>query len=64
MKVGSKQVVLTPPDWKWTGNEDGDSFLKNGDVVYVKVDGSCGGWRDSRYAAGGFGCAGLDDGGG
>jgi penicillin-binding protein 1A len=39
VKLGVRQVVLTPPDWKWTGNVDGDSFLKNGDVVYVKVDG-------------------------
>jgi penicillin-binding protein 1A len=39
VKIGTKQqVVLTPPDWKWTGFPDGDAFLKNGDVVYVKVE--------------------------
>jgi penicillin-binding protein 1A len=38
VKLGSREAVLTPADWKWTGNVDGDSFLKNGDVVYVKVD--------------------------
>src|SRR5580698_2659184 len=25
VKVGARQVVLTPEDWKWTENEDGDS---------------------------------------
>jgi penicillin-binding protein 1A len=38
VKLGSRQVALTPPDWKWTGFPDGDSFLKNGDIVYVKVE--------------------------
>jgi penicillin-binding protein 1A len=39
VKIGTKQqVVLTPPDWKWAGFPDGDAFLKNGDVVYVKVE--------------------------
>lgn len=37
VKVGSQQVVLGPEDWKWTQNIDADSFLKNGDVVYVKI---------------------------
>ena len=40
MKLGGQRAVLTPEDWKWTGNEDGDSFLRNGDVVYLKLDGS------------------------
>ncbi len=35
--LGSQQVVLSPDDWKWTQNTDGDSFLRNGDVVYVKI---------------------------
>jgi penicillin-binding protein 1A len=38
VKLGSRQVALTPDDWKWTQNTDGDSFLKNGDVVYVRVE--------------------------
>ena len=37
VKLGSKQAVLTPEDWKWTQNVDGDSFLKNGDLVYLHV---------------------------
>jgi penicillin-binding protein 1A len=41
VRVGvGQQVVLTPDDWKWTQNRDGDSFLKMGDVVYVKIDGN------------------------
>src|SRR6202000_1244910 len=32
-----QQVALTPDDWKWTQNKDGDSFLRTGDVVYVKI---------------------------
>jgi penicillin-binding protein 1A len=38
VKLGEHEVVLAPADWKWTGNVDADSFLKNGDVVYVKVE--------------------------
>ena len=39
VKVGvDRQVVLTPEDWKWTQNLDGDSFLRTGDVVYVRVE--------------------------
>jgi penicillin-binding protein 1A len=39
VRVGvDRQVVLTPEDWKWTQNEDGDSFLRTGDVVYVRVE--------------------------
>ncbi len=38
VKVGTAQfVTLTPDDWKWTGNGYADSFLKNGDLVYVRV---------------------------
>jgi penicillin-binding protein 1A len=41
--------VLTPEDWKWTQNTDGDSFLRNGDVVYVKIvgQGTDGAWKAS-----------------
>jgi penicillin-binding protein 1A len=39
VKVGpQREVVLTPEDWKWTQNVDGDSFLRTGDVVYVRVE--------------------------
>jgi penicillin-binding protein 1A len=41
VRVGvDRQVMLTPEDWKWTQNQDGDSFLRTGDVVYVRVEGS------------------------
>jgi penicillin-binding protein 1A len=40
VKLGTQKAVLTPEDWKWTENEDGDSFLRTGDVVYLKLDGS------------------------
>jgi penicillin-binding protein 1A len=41
VKVGvDRRVTLTPEDWKWTQNVDGDSFLKTGDLVYVRVEGS------------------------
>src|SRR5271154_2969916 len=39
VKVGAtREAVLTPEDWKWTQNLDGDSFLRTGDVVYVRVE--------------------------
>jgi penicillin-binding protein 1A len=39
VRIGvGKQVVLTPDDWKWTQNKDGDGFLRSGDVVYVKIE--------------------------
>ncbi len=39
VKVSADQtVVLTPEDWKWTQNVDGDSFLRSGDVVYVRIE--------------------------
>jgi penicillin-binding protein 1A len=38
VKLGSQQVALSSDDWKWTQNRDGDAFLKNGDIVYVKVE--------------------------
>lgn len=49
VKLGAQQVVLTPEDWKWTQNQDGDSFLRNGDVVYVRIEekGADGAWRAS-----------------
>ena len=42
-------MVLTPEDWKWTENTDGDSFLRNGDVVYVRLESKAadGSWRAS-----------------
>ena len=40
--LGSQQAVLGPEDWKWTQNADADSFLKTGDLVYVRIDGPAG----------------------
>jgi len=37
LRLGSQTAVMTPDDWKWTGNKDGDSFLKMGDIVYVRI---------------------------
>lgn len=39
VKVGTKEAVLGPEDWAWTKNLDGDSFLRSGDIVYVRVEG-------------------------
>ncbi len=49
VKLGSQQAILAPEDWKWTQNVDGDSFLRNGDVVYVKISGqgTDGAWKAS-----------------
>jgi penicillin-binding protein 1A len=38
VKIGVKHAILKEPDWRWTGNLAADSFLKTGDLVYVKVD--------------------------
>jgi penicillin-binding protein 1A len=39
VKIGvDRQVVLMPEDWKWTQNQEADSFLRTGDVVYVRVE--------------------------
>jgi penicillin-binding protein 1A len=35
----NQRVALTPDDWKWTQNKDGDSFLRTGDLIYVRIDG-------------------------
>jgi penicillin-binding protein 1A len=49
VSLGSEQAVLTPEDWRWTQNEDADSFLRTGDVVYVRLEGtsSDGKWKAS-----------------
>jgi penicillin-binding protein 1A len=38
VKLGAQVAVLTPEDWRWTQNVDGDGFLRTGDVVYVRVE--------------------------
>ncbi len=36
--LGRVSAVLTPEDWVWTQQKGGDSFLKVGDLVYVRVE--------------------------
>jgi penicillin-binding protein 1A len=38
VKVGAQSVVMTPEDWVWTQQKAPDSFLKNGDLVYVRIE--------------------------
>ena len=49
VKLGTHQVVMTPDDWRWTQNQDADSFLRSGDIVYVRVESisSEGAWHAS-----------------
>lgn len=39
VKLGQQQAVLTPEDWAWTKNIEGNSFLRDGDLVYVRIEG-------------------------
>jgi len=36
-RVGSLPIVITPEDWKWTGQAHGDELVKPGDVIYVQL---------------------------
>jgi penicillin-binding protein 1A len=36
-KIGSREVVLAPEDWAWTGEKTADNFLHVGDIVYVHL---------------------------
>jgi penicillin-binding protein 1A len=36
-KVGNLTVVMTPDDWKWTGQAHGDALVKPGDIIYVQL---------------------------
>jgi penicillin-binding protein 1A len=38
VKLGAQQAVMTPADWTWTQNVGADSFLRTGDIVYVRVE--------------------------
>ncbi|WP_348266929.1 PBP1A family penicillin-binding protein [Edaphobacter sp. DSM 109919] len=40
VKLGDQQAVMKPEDWAWTQNVDGDSFLRTGDLVYVRIEGT------------------------
>ena len=37
-RVGNMSVVMTPEDWKWTGQAHGDALVKPGDVIYVHLN--------------------------
>ena len=39
VKIGPVRALMTPANWKWTGQAAGDRFLKIGDIVYVKLGG-------------------------
>ncbi len=38
VKMGARRAVLKSADWAWTQFPTADSFLRTGDLVYVKVD--------------------------
>ncbi len=38
VKLGSQQVVMGPEDWAWTQQKAADTFLKAGDLVYVRIE--------------------------
>ncbi len=64
VKIGPTRAVMTPADWAWTQKTAGDSFLRVGDVVYVRLgEGSADGVQHARTGAG-LGRAGVADGGG
>lgn len=49
VKLGTQIAVLTPEDWQWTTFPTADSFLRTGDLIYVKVlqQGPGGTWKAS-----------------
>ncbi len=38
VKLGAKEAVLAPEDWVWTQQVSAASFLRVGDIVYVRVE--------------------------
>jgi len=38
-RIGQQQLLLTPPDWAWTGFKTADEFLHVGDIIYVHITG-------------------------
>jgi len=36
-RIGNLTVVMTPEDWKWTGQPHGDTLVKPGDILYVHL---------------------------
>jgi penicillin-binding protein 1A len=49
VKLGTQIAVLSPEDWQWTQYAEADSFLRNGDLVYLKINGPgpAGTWKAS-----------------
>lgn len=47
VNLGNQIAVLTPEDWQWTQYAEADSFLRNGDLVYLKIlaQGPGGTWK-------------------
>ena len=43
-RVGNLPIVITPDDWKWTGQSHGDELVKPGDVIYVQLVSDNGKW--------------------
>lgn len=41
-RIGARQLVLEPADWKWTGFKDARRFLRVGDIIYVHLTGDDG----------------------
>jgi len=39
VKLGEQIAVMTPEDWLWTQNGEADSFLRSGDLVYLRIEG-------------------------
>ncbi len=38
VKLGVQDVLMGPEDWAWTQQKGADTFLKTGDLVYVRVE--------------------------
>ncbi|HKF47370.1 MAG TPA: PBP1A family penicillin-binding protein [Terracidiphilus sp.] len=36
-RMGEREVVLLPDDWKWTGQRYADALVKPGDIIYVHL---------------------------
>jgi penicillin-binding protein 1A len=36
-RIGSRQVILGPDDFAWTGQRDAEKFLRPGDIIYVRI---------------------------
>ena len=36
-RAGSKEIVLLPADWQWTGQHYGDALVRPGDIIYVHL---------------------------